>query len=86
MNGEDIRKAVALTYTAPAPPKVVATGKGEIADAIVAKAREAGVPIEENPLLAEALSKLELDATIPEDLYKAVAAVIGAILRASWKS
>lgn len=77
------RKAIALRYAAPDAPVVVATGRGHVADAIVEKAREAGVPIEENPLLAEALSTLELDETIPEDLYRAVAEVIGAILRAA---
>jgi flagellar biosynthesis protein len=80
------RTAVALRYAAPDAPVVVATGRGFVAEAIVEKAREAGVPIEENPLLAEALSALELDETIPEDLYRAVAEVIGAILRAAHRS
>jgi flagellar biosynthesis protein len=39
------------------------------------------VPIEENALLAEALSSVELDDHIPEDLYKAVAQVIGFVLQ-----
>ncbi|WP_026782109.1 EscU/YscU/HrcU family type III secretion system export apparatus switch protein [Pleomorphomonas koreensis] len=86
MSEKDIRKAVALQYAAPDAPKVVATGKGDIAEAIVAKAREAGVPIEENPALADALSTLKLDETIPVDLYKAVAAVIAAVLRAARKA
>lgn len=77
------RTAVALRYAAPAAPVVVATGRGETASAIVAAAREAGVPVEENPLLAEALSTLRLDETIPEDLYRAVAAVIATVLRAA---
>lgn len=86
MSEKDIRKAVALQYTAPEAPRVVATGKGEIAEAIVARAREAGVPVEENPALADALSTLKLDETIPVDLYKAVAAVIAAVLRAARKA
>lgn len=77
------RTAVALRYEAPEAPRVVATGKGETAERIVAAAEEAGVPIEENPLLADALSRLELDQTIPVELYRAVAEVIGAILRAA---
>lgn len=85
MSEEEIRKAVALKYDAPAPPKVVATGRGEIAEAIIARASEAGVAIEENPPLADALSRLKLDETIPEDLYRAVAVVIGAVLRAAKK-
>jgi len=86
MSDNDVRKAVALQYAAPEAPKVVATGKGGLAEAIVDKAREAGVPVEENPALAEALSTLKLDETIPVDLYKAVAAVIAAVLRAAKKA
>lgn len=86
MSDKDIRKAVALQYNAPNAPKVVATGKGAIADAIIDKARQAGVPVEENPALVDALSTLKLDETIPIDLYKAVAAVIAAVLRAAKKA
>lgn len=77
------RVAVALRYQAPNAPTVVATGRGYVADAIVARAEEAGVAIEENPLLAEALSQLELDQEIPVELYRAVAEVIGFVLRAA---
>lgn len=86
MSEKDIKKAIALQYAAPNAPKVVATGKGTIAEAIVERAREAGVPVEENPALADALSTLKLDETIPVDLYKAVAAVIAAVLRAAKKA
>lgn len=86
MTDKDIRKAVALQYAAPDAPKVVATGKGAVAEAIIDKARESGVPIEENPALADALSTLKLDETIPVDLYKAVASVIAAVLRAAKKA
>lgn len=86
MSDKDVRKAVALQYAAPQAPKVVATGKGAVADAIIAKAREAGVAVEENPALADALSTLKLDETIPVDLYKAVASVIAAVLRAAKKA
>ena len=54
-------------------PKVVATGRGHIADRILEKAREAGVPILEDPALSEALAQLELHDEIPEELYAAVA-------------
>jgi flagellar biosynthesis protein len=86
VSDEPRRTAVALRYDAPHAPTVVATGRGHVADAIVAAAASAGVPIEENPLLAEALSTLALDETIPEDLYRAVAEVVAAILRASRRS
>ena len=78
--------AVALLYERPRAPRVIATGRGEIGQAIIDTAREHGVPLEHNPGLAEALSKVELDETIPEDLYKAVAIVLGFILRASGKT
>ena len=74
------RMAVALQYDGSAAPRVTAKGKGEIADRIVETARAAGVPVEENALLAQALSGVELDDQIPEDLYKAVAQVIGFVL------
>jgi flagellar biosynthesis protein len=75
--------AVALLYEKPRAPKVVAKGRGEIGGAIIEAAREHGVPLEQNPELAEALSRVELDDEIPEALYRAVAVVIGFILRAS---
>jgi flagellar biosynthesis protein len=75
--------AVALHYesgTAKAPT-VVAKGLGLLADQIVAKAQEAGVPVERNPALAHSLAQLEVDQTIPRELYKAVAEVIGYLMR-----
>lgn len=75
--------AVALQYDAPDAPRVVATGRGEIGQAIIDTARQHGVPIEQNPALAEALSHVELEETIPEALYQAVAVVIAFVLRAA---
>ena len=73
--------AVALKYQSPHAPRVVATGRGAVGEAIIAKAKETGVPIQQNPVLAEALSTIELDQEIPEALYKAVAQVLAFILR-----
>jgi flagellar biosynthesis protein len=73
--------AVALEYDGSAAPRVTAKGQGEVAEKIIATAREHNVPLEENPLLAQALSAVELDEHIPEELYKAVAQVIGFVLR-----
>jgi len=75
--------AIALLYEKPNAPRVIAKGRGEIGQAIIEAAREHGVPLEHNPALAEALSQVELDEFIPEDLYRAVAVVIGFVLRAS---
>lgn len=64
-------------------PRVIAKGRGLVADRIVELARENGVVIETNPVLAEALSGVELDETIPLELYESVAIVIGYVLRVS---
>ena len=75
--------AVALQYEKGSrdAPRVVAKGRGLLADRIVEVAKEKGIVIESNPVLAEALSGVELDDTIPLELYEAVAIVIGYVLR-----
>jgi flagellar biosynthesis protein len=73
--------AVALHYEKPAAPRVVATGRGDIGAKIVETARAHGVPIEENPGLAAALSEVDLGEEIPVELYRAVAEVLTFILR-----
>ena len=75
--------AVALKYEAPHAPKVVAVGRGDIGQRIIDTAREHGVPIEANPPLAEALSTIELETEIPEQLYGAIATIIAFIMRAA---
>jgi flagellar biosynthesis protein len=75
--------AVALRYARPTAPKVVAVGHGLVGQKIIETAREHGVPLEQNPDLAHALSKVELDEEIPEELYAAVAVVLSFILRAA---
>jgi flagellar biosynthesis protein len=79
------RLAVALRYdkSKDSAPRVVATGRGWLGQKIIDVAREHGVPLEQNPALAEALSQLELDEEIPEQLYRVVAQILGFILRAS---
>ena len=57
--------AVALHYDKKGAPRVVAKGRGELGERIVELAREHGVPIEENEVLAGALSQVELDDEIP---------------------
>ncbi len=79
--GPGRRVAIALEYDGSSAPRVTAKGQGEIAERIIETARDAGVPIEENALLTQALSSVELDDHIPEDLYKAVAQVIGFVLK-----
>ncbi|WP_375452125.1 EscU/YscU/HrcU family type III secretion system export apparatus switch protein [uncultured Devosia sp.] len=75
--------AVALQYQKGSreAPRVTAKGRGLVADRIVALARENDVVIEANSALAEALSGVEIDDTIPLELYESIAVVIGFILR-----
>jgi len=72
--------AVALEYDGHGAPRVTAKGRGEVAQKIVETAREHDIAIEQNALLAQALSAVELDDTIPEELYQATAQVIGFVL------
>lgn len=81
----DIALAVALEYEVGTreAPRVAAKGYGTIAEHIIAAAEEHGIVIESNAHLAEALSGVELDESIPMELYEAVAEVIAFVLRAS---
>jgi flagellar biosynthesis protein len=77
--------AIALKYEhgKDSAPRVTAKGRGAVAERIIEKAREHGVVIENNAGLAEALSNVELEQQIPRELYRAVAEVIGFVLRLS---
>ena len=77
--------AIALQYEHPGTPRVIAKGRGDVAEAIIKKAAEHNIAVEKNAELAAALSVVELDDTIPVELYKAVAQVIGFVMRASKK-
>jgi flagellar biosynthesis protein len=70
---EPERRVAALRYEGTGAPKVVASGRGYIADRILEAAKEAGVPIRSDAALAEALATLELGSDVPEQLWKAVA-------------
>jgi flagellar biosynthesis protein len=76
--------AVALEYERGSreAPRVTAKGYGLVAEAIVALAKENDVVIDTNAALAQALAGVEIDETIPIELYEAVAEVIGFVLRA----
>ena len=68
--------AVALHYDRTGAPRVVAKGKGTLGEKIIEVARANNIPIEENEVLAGALSNVELGEEIPAELYKAVAEVL----------
>ena len=75
--------AVALHYDKKGAPRVVAKGRGSIGEKIIEIAQAHDIPIEENEVLAGALSKVELGDEIPPELYKAVAEVLVFVLRLS---
>lgn len=72
------KKAVALKYEdgVDEAPQVVATGSGLVAERIVETARQAGVAVQSNPGLVEALAALDLGDHIPAELYPVVAEVL----------
>ena len=72
----DADVTAALKYTGDGAPKVVAAGKGHVAAEILARAREAGVPVHHDPELASALAQLALGDEIPEQMWTAVAQVL----------
>lgn len=80
-------KAVALKYKPEEQdaPKVAAKGQGLIAEKIVEKAREHGIPVQEDASLVEVLSKLDLDEQIPPELYQLVAELLSFVYRADRK-
>ena len=72
-----IKHAIALTYNPDEDaPKVVATGKGVMAEKILEKAKEADVPIHQDDRLADTLSRLEIGDAIPPELYEVVAEIL----------
>lgn len=75
------KEAVALSYNLHKQnaPKVIAKGKGLVADNIIDKALESGIPIQEDPTLVELLSTLNLQEEIPENLYAVVAEIFAFI-------
>lgn len=84
MSGEARKQlAVALHYDRTGAPRVVAKGRGTIGEKIIELAKAHDIPIEENEVLAGALSNVELGDEIPAELYKAVAEVLIFVLRLS---
>ena len=72
-----VKTAVALEYDPnDAAPKVIATGRGIIAEKIIEKAQEADVPIHRDDKLADTLSRLEIGEMIPPELYEVVAEIL----------
>ena len=74
---QEKKTAVALEYeTGEKAPKVVASGRGYLADKIVEVAKESDVPVHKDAKLARSLSVLDIGEYIPPELYSVVAEVL----------
>lgn len=82
---EDLEKkqAVALSFDGESDkaPKVIAKGKGFIADELIKIASDHNIPIQEDANLVALLSQLEMNESIPEELYEVVAEIFAFIYR-----
>lgn len=80
--GHARQAAVALAYrTGQAAPRVAAKGRGLVAEAIIARARESGVYVHESAELVSLLMQVDLDEHIPPQLYLAVAELLAWLYR-----
>lgn len=77
------KQAIALQYQSDKQkaPTVIAKGKGLIADQIIDTAKEKQIPIQEDRNLVELLGQLNINESIPEELYEAVAEVFAFVYR-----
>lgn len=75
--------AAALRYdpTSPEAPELIATGRGMVAEEIIAIAKEHGVPLHEDAALVEALARIDVGDLIPRELYAVVAEVLAFVFR-----
>lgn len=75
--------AVALRYLTEREdaPRVVAKGRGTIAERIVDLARRRGIPVHQDTDLVEVLARIDIEAIIPPELYKAVAEILAHLYR-----
>ncbi|MCA1030055.1 EscU/YscU/HrcU family type III secretion system export apparatus switch protein [Bacillus timonensis] len=87
MTKKHIQKAVSLTYDQNKhhAPIVSAKGNGAIAEAILRIGKENNIPIQEDPSLLELLGNLNVNETIPDELYTAVAEIFAFIYQLDQK-
>lgn len=71
------KQAIALEYNPEEEaPRIIASGRGALAERIIEKAKEADVPIHRDDKLADTLSRLEIGDMIPPELYEVVAEIL----------
>jgi flagellar biosynthesis protein len=74
---EEKKTAVAIAYEpGDAAPKILATGKGEVAEKIIETAKKSDVPLYKDNKLADTLSRLKIGDMIPPELYEVVAEIL----------
>ncbi|MBS1198569.1 MAG: putative flagellar biosynthetic protein [Proteobacteria bacterium] len=84
---DQVKEAIALAYSqTDAAPRVVAKGRGLIAEQIIAKARESGVYVHESPEMVALLTQVDIDEHIPAQLYMAVAELLAWLYQLEHKS
>jgi|WetSurMetagenome_2_1015567.scaffolds.fasta_scaffold117177_2 flagellar biosynthesis protein len=66
-------------------PRILASGRGHVAEQILAIAKQHQLPIREDPILAEALSQVDLNQVVPAELYAVVAEVFAFVYRLKQK-
>ena len=72
-----IKQAIALEYDpSDEAPRVIASGRGELAERIIERAKESDVPVHRDDKLADTLSRLEIGDMIPPELYEVVAEIL----------
>ncbi|MHC1782840.1 MAG: EscU/YscU/HrcU family type III secretion system export apparatus switch protein [Anaerolineaceae bacterium] len=78
-----VKTAVALEFhpDKDEAPRVIAAGNGLIAERILEVARANDIPIREDEVLAQALSMVDLEQAIPQELYAVVAEVLAYVYR-----
>jgi flagellar biosynthesis protein len=78
MTAKKRKQAVALQYrpAKDAAPKVTAKGSGRVAEKIIEMARAHGIPVKPDPDLVAVLSKLDIEAEIPPNVYVVVAELL----------
>jgi flagellar biosynthesis protein len=85
MNQDEQRQAVALHYAPKkdVAPKLVAKGRGYLAEKIIELARLHNIPIRHDKKLLQILSRLDLEEEIPPEVYRVVAEILAFIYRLS---
>lgn len=71
------KQAIALSYDPDEEaPRVIASGRGALAERIIERAKESDVPVHQDDKLADTLSRLEIGDMIPPELYEVVAEIL----------